>query len=115
MVAPGMGAAGVMGCELITTVADGSEIHPPAFVTVKLYDPETRPDTVALVVFPAIAPGYIVQFPAGKPVNNTLPVDVPHVGCVIVLTVGAAGVPGSLLITAITDGGDVQPTELVTV
>lgn len=41
-----------------------------------------------------MAPGLIVQAPAGKPVNITLPVLSEHVGGVIVLTVGAAGVTG---------------------
>ena len=115
VVAPGIGDEGVMGCELITTAADGNEIHPPVLVTVKLYVPVNRPDTVALGVFPDIAPGFIVQFPAGNPVNNTLPVEVPQVGCVIVLTTGAEGVPGSLFITVLTDGSEIQPTAFVTV
>ena len=115
VVAPGIGAEGVIGCELIITAADGNEIHPPALVTVKLYVPVTNPETVASGVFPVIAPGLIVQFPAGNPVNNTLPVEVPQVGCIIVLTVGAEGVPGSLLITVLAEDSELQPTAFVTV
>ena len=115
VVAPSIGADGVIGCELIIAAADGNEIHPPALVTVKLYVSVTNPDTVASGVFPVIAPGFIVQFPAGNPVNNTLPVEVLQVGCVIVLTTGAEGVPGSLFITVLTDGSEIQPTAFVTV
>jgi len=34
VIAPTVGAAGVEGCILITTLADGIEVHPAAFVTV---------------------------------------------------------------------------------
>jgi hypothetical protein len=54
-----------------------------------LYVPAPKPVIVVLVVEPAIAPGLIVQFPSGKPVNTTLPVGTAQVGCVIVPTVGA--------------------------
>ena len=43
---------------------------------------------------PAIAPGLMVQFPAGKPLNSTLPVATAQVGWVIVPTAGAAGAQG---------------------
>jgi len=43
---------------------------------------------------PAIAPGFMVQFPAGNPVNSTLPVATSQVGWVIVPIIGADGVPG---------------------
>ena len=46
---------------------------------------------VLLAPVPAIAPGLIVQFPAGKPLSTTLPVATAQVGCVIVPTVGAVG------------------------
>ena len=49
---------------------------------------------MAVAPVPAIAPGLIVQFPAGKPPRTTLPVATVHVGCVIVPTVGADGVEG---------------------
>ena len=40
------GAAGDPGAVFITTLADGAEIHPVAFVTVKLYEPVIRLITV---------------------------------------------------------------------
>ena len=48
-----------------------------------------------------MAPGLIVQLPAGSPVRTTLPVAVAHVGWVIVPTVGAAGVTGCALTVAV--------------
>ena len=56
--------------------------------------PVGKPDIVVLAVEPAIDPGLIVQLPAGKPLNTTLPVADAHVGCVIVPTTGAVGVAG---------------------
>jgi hypothetical protein len=108
-----VGAAG-MGCELITTLADAEEIHPAASVTVKLYVPATRPDMVVLAVEPAIAPGLIVQFPAGKPLNTTLPVADKHVGCVINPTNNADGVAGCALMTTLADAEEIHPDEFVT-
>jgi len=64
---------------------------------------------VLLVPVPAMAPGLIVQFPAGKPVNNTLPVATEHVGCVIVPATGADGVAGCELITIFAEGAEVHP------
>jgi len=54
-----------------------------------------KPEIVVLAVLPD-APNpagvlVIVQLPAGKPLNTTLPVGVVHVGCVMVPTVGALG------------------------
>ena len=43
-----------------------------------------------LQLLPAIAPGLIVQLPAGKPLNTTLPVATAQVGWVIVPTSGAS-------------------------
>ena len=60
-------------------------------------------------------PGFIVQLPVGNPLNTTLPVAVAHVGCVMVPTVGALGVPGCAVITTSADADEIQPTELVTV
>jgi hypothetical protein len=74
------GAAGVTGCGIITTFPDAGEVHPAALVTVKLYVPEASGVIVVVAPVPAIAPGLIVQFPAGKPINITLPVARAHVG-----------------------------------
>ena len=70
---------------------------------------------VVVVVLPAIPPGLIVQLPAGNPFNTTDPVATVHVGCVMVPTVGAAGVDGCALITIFIVAGDVHPAALVTV
>ena len=70
---------------------------------------------VVLVVEPVIAPGFIVQLPAGNPFNTTLPVANTHVGCVIVPAVGADGAPGTVLITTLADATEVHPEALVTV
>jgi len=51
--------------------------------------PANSPDRVVLAVFPAIAPGLRVQFPVGKPLKTTLPVDTEQVVCVIELIAGA--------------------------
>jgi hypothetical protein len=110
-----VGAEGVTGCVLITTLAEAGEIHPDALVTVNVYVPAASPDIVLLAVFPAIAPGLIVQFPAGKPLNTTLPVDTIQVGCVIVPATGAVGVKGCGLITILEEGKEIQPEAFVTV
>ena len=52
------------------------------------------PEIVAFAPVPGIAPGLIVQLPAGKPFNITLPVPTAQVGWVTVPTVGAVGVTG---------------------
>ena len=52
------------------------------------------PEIVILDVDPVMAPGFMVQFPAGKPLNITLPVAKIQVGCVMVPTIGAVGVAG---------------------
>ena len=78
--APTAGAVGVEGCTSITTLADAGDIHPAALVTVKLYVPAASPEIVVLTVLPAMAPGLMVQLPAGKPVNITLPVARAQVG-----------------------------------
>ena len=70
---------------------------------------------VVLNVEPAIAPGLIVQFPAGKPLNTTLPVDTAQVGWVINPGTGAMGVTGCELITTLADATEVHPAALVTV
>lgn len=70
---------------------------------------------VVEAVLPFIAPGLIVQLPAGRPERTTLPVDKSHVGCVIIPATGAGGVTGCAPITIFEEDADVQPAELVTV
>ena len=64
----------------MTMLADAGEVHPPLLVTVKLYVPAANGNIVVVTPVPAIAPGLIVQFPAGKPLRITLPVARAHVG-----------------------------------
>lgn len=78
VIAPTIGAAGVAAVN--TTVVEDGEIHPLAFVTVKLCVPTARPDIVVLPPEPDIAPGLIIQFPAGRPLKVTLPVATVQVG-----------------------------------
>jgi hypothetical protein len=99
----------------MTTFAEGDEVHPAAFVTVKLYVPVAKSDIVVVAPVPVITPGLIVQLPAGKPLRITLPVATAHVGCVMVPTVGMAGAPGAVLITTLADGAETHPASLVTV
>src|SRR5512145_2977215 len=115
VIAPTVGAAGVAGWALITTLAEADEVHPAALVTVKLWVPVASVLIVVLAVLPAMAPGLIVQLPAGKPLSTTLPVANAHVGCVIVPTVGATGLIGWALITTLAEAGEVHPAALVTV
>ena len=68
-----------------------------------------------VAVLPAIGPGLIVQLQGGKPLRSTLPVARAHVGCVMVPTMGAAGVASCALITTLADNTDVNPAALVTV
>jgi hypothetical protein len=67
-----------------------------------------------LAVLPDMPPGLIVQLPAGKPLNITLPVARAQVGWVIVPTAGADGAPGAVLMT-LPDDDDIHPAALVTV
>jgi hypothetical protein len=80
-----------------------------------LYVPVAKPEIVVLVPVPAIDPGLMVQLPDGNPDKITLPVVTAHVGCVMVPTVGAAGVTGCVLMTTLPEADEVHPTELVTV
>jgi hypothetical protein len=50
------------------------------------------PIIVVLAPAPVIAPGLIVQLPAGNPFNTTLPVATTQVGWVMVPTEGVAGI-----------------------
>src|SRR3954465_8990457 len=94
-----VGAAGGVGAALITTSALLADVQAAAFVTVKLYTPGARPLIVVVAPVPVIAPGLIVQFPAGRPLRSTEPVGVVQVGCVIAPTTGAVGAAGAALIT----------------
>lgn len=120
VIVPTAGAVGEDGCAGINTFADGTDKHPSAVVTVKLYDPEGRPAIVELVPVPDVetVPGYRinVQVPDdGKPSNITLPVDTAQVGGVIAPMEGAAGIGGCTLTKTFPDGEEIQPVELVTV
>ena len=72
---PVIGAVGADGATCMITSADGTDIHPAALVTSKLYVPGARLAIVNEVPVPDIDPGLIVQIPvAGSPLNTTLPV-----------------------------------------
>ena len=105
---------------MITTLPEGTEIHPEAFVTVKVYVPVASPDIVVLVPVPAVVvpPGDLVKVHepvAGNPFKTTLPVATVQEGCVIVPTEGAVGVDGWVLITTLAEATEVHPKILVTV
>ena len=68
-----------------------------------------------LVVLPVMPPGLMVQFPAGSPLNATLPVARAQVGWVVAPTTGAEGAPGAVLITTLIEADDVHAAALVTV
>ena len=111
---PATGADGIAGCGLITTLVAATETHPDALVTVKLYVPADKPDTVLFAPLPDIAPGLIVHVPAGKPLRSTLPVEDAHVGCVIVPTTGADGVDGCAIIIMFAENDEIHPAAFVT-
>ena len=99
VIVPTTGVLGVEGCELIATSALATDTQPSAFITVNVYVPEDKPETVVLAPIPVLvtAPGLRVnvQVPTdGKPLNATLPVANAQLGCVIVPTTGALGVDG---------------------
>jgi len=77
--------------------------------------PAVNPVIVLLAPVPDIEPGLMVQLPAGKPFNTTLPVETKHVGWVTVPTNGVSGVSGWSLITTFTDAVDTHPEPLVTI
>ncbi len=85
MMVPITGAVGADGTAFITTLPVCGDVHPAASVTVNVYVPGLRADTVVLVPVPVelIAPGFLVsvQVPdEGRPLNATIPVDTLHVG-----------------------------------
>lgn len=115
VIVPTVGAGGVKGWALIITFADAGEIHPEALVTVKVCVPAVMPETVVLAPDPEIAPGLMVQLPAGNPDNPTLPVATEQVGCTMAPTTGADGVKGCVLITIFAENAEIQPAAFVTV
>jgi hypothetical protein len=75
---------------------------------------------VVLVPVPVVVapPGVLVSVHVpvdGKLFKTTLPVSELFVGCVIVPTTGAGGVPGLAFITILSEGGEEHPAALVTV
>jgi hypothetical protein len=96
----------------MTTSADGNDIHPVPSVTVKLYVAAASPVIVLLIPEPVIVPGLIVQLPAGKPFNITLPVTTPQVGWVTEPSNGVEGAPGAVMVT-FTPAPEVQPPAVI--
>lgn len=95
-------------------------MQPPELVTVKLYEPGFRPLIVTdvPVELSVTLPGnrVSVQVPvAGNPFSTTLPVGRSQVGWVTVPGTGGVGVDGwgSKVISC--EGGEVHPSEFVTV
>ena len=64
---------------------------------------------VVVAPVPVIAPGFIVQFPAGSPFSTTLPVATAQVVWVMRPIAGAEGVNGCALMAILADAGDVHP------
>lgn len=109
------GLDGGPDASVITTLADAVDVHPASLVTVKLYVPVASPEIVVPEPVPVIDPGLIVQLPAGRPVNSTLPVARAHVGWVIVPTIGASGVPDAAFMTTLDEAAETHPAAFVTV
>ena len=80
MMVPMVGAEGVAGCGLITTLADEVEIQPSELVTMNVRVPAASPEIVVLLPLPAMLPGLMVQLPDGKPFKTTLPVASAQLG-----------------------------------
>jgi len=57
VIVPTIGVAGVTGCALMTTFIEEAELHPAPLVTVKLYMPGNKPDTMVIGPVPVIPPG----------------------------------------------------------
>jgi hypothetical protein len=115
-----VGSAGEAGWGLITRGDEGTDVHNASLVTVKVYVPGSRPDTVIddplpdVVTFPGLRVS--TQIPeGGREFNTTLPVARIQVGWVMFPITGADGVAGCAFITAFDDGAEVQPVEFVTV
>jgi len=107
------GAEGLGGTPGIVAVDEVPDTQPAELVTVKLYEPGSRAETVVPVPVPVevTAPGrrVNVQPPVdGNPDNTTLPVGDGHVGAVIVPITGGVGVAGWVFITTNPDAGEVH-------
>lgn len=61
-----------------------------------------------------MAPGLMVQAPAGNPFSITLPVEIEQLVCVMAPMLGAGEVTGCGFITTATEKGDTHPDALVT-
>lgn len=114
------GTTGVEGCILITTLAEGCEMHPPALVIVKLYVFAASPVIVMLVPVPDVVrlPGFLVRVHVseeGNPFNVTLPVAISQVGWILVPTTGAEGDGGTALIITFPVAGETHNEASVTV
>jgi hypothetical protein len=106
---------GAPGLAFITTSPVGSDVHPNELVTLKVYVPGSRPETVRVVPVPwLVKPSGLrvsVHVPVeGSPDRTTLPVATVRVGCVIVPTTGGFGVDGWALMTALAETGEVHPS-----
>jgi hypothetical protein len=94
VIVPTVGAEGVAGCALITTLVEDAEVQLLVLVTMNVYVPAVSPFMVVLVPLPVTDPGLMVQLPAGNPLSTTLPVETVQVGCVMAPTTGDDGVVG---------------------
>ena len=114
------GTFGVEGCTLIITLDEGCEVHPTAFVIVKLYVFAASPVTVMLVPVPDVVmlPGFLISVHVpeeGSPFKVTLPVARSQVGWILAPTTGADGEGGTSLITTFPLAGEMHPKASVTV
>ena len=98
-----VGSGKLVGAALIKTEADALDVQPPAFVTVKVYEPDANPVSVVVVPLPVADPEGVpvtVQVPeAGNPLKATDPVGTAHVGWVTVPITGTVG--GRTIVTGI--------------
>jgi hypothetical protein len=113
------GAPGVSGCELITTLAEATDVHPAELATVKVCVPSVRSETIVLVPLPVmvVPPGIRVRVhvPVGKSFKITLPVDRLHVGCVIVPIAGGRGMAFTVNVNEATAAAHGDPKGLFVV
>jgi len=112
VIAPTIGAVGVVGCAFKTAFKEEVEEQVP-LLTVNVYVPGARPEIVVVVPVPVAVPlgePVTVHVPdEGKPLKATLPVATVQLGCVSVPIVGAVGTVGAALITALPEAGEGQP------